>query len=69
MRQKRVSLPPKAGELASLLTGPHMTVLCESSCIQFIVEKFLLQYCKVCNYCPCMSFSALTNNLIVIVFT
>ena len=50
------------------LTGPHMTVLlCESNCIQFIVEKFLLHH-KVCNYCPSVSFSALSNNLIVIVF-
>ena len=32
-----------------------------------IVEKFLL-CCKVCEYCPSMSFSGLTNNLIVIVF-
>ena len=48
-----------------------MTVLCESSCMYiqliFIVEKFLL-CCKVCEYCPSMSFSGLTNNLIVIVF-
>ena len=44
-----------------------MTVLCESSCIQFIVEKFLLRF-KMCNYCPCMSLSALTNNLIVTAF-
>ena len=40
------------------LTGPHVTVLCEISCIRFIVETFLL-HCKVCN-CPSMSFSALT---------
>ena len=38
-----------------------------AACIQFIVEKFLL-CCKVCEYCPSMSFSGLTNNLIVIVF-
>ena len=43
-----------------------MTVLCESSCIQFIVEKFLL-CCKVCNYNvhPCYSLLYL---MIVIVF-
>ena len=46
------------------LTGPHMTVLCEISCIRFIVETFLL-HCKVCN-CPSMSFSALTWNLIIV---